>query len=121
MVIGVTLFIFSNNPSHFPQIYFLYVKKIIGYALAGICSNKYNGWVLSVAVSKKQRNKRIGYKMMKRLIKRLRKIGIQSLKLTVHPKKYNAIKLYKNCGFVFVKKINNYFKSEPRILMKLYL
>jgi len=79
-------------------------KKIIGIGtLVNIqLFNSKQGRIEDVVVLKKFRRKKVGYNIMRQLIKRAKESGIEKLSLTSNPKRFEARKLYLDIGFQII-------------------
>lgn len=72
-------------------------EEIIGTAMAGFDGHR--GWVYSVAVDKKFRERGIGKALMKRVENGLRAIGCTKLNLQVRSSNTVVVEFYKNLGY----------------------
>ena len=66
----------------------------------------------NIAVHKKFQCQHIGTLLIKNLIERLLAQNINCVYLEVSEKNYSAINLYKNFGFKFFYKRNNYYAKD---------
>jgi ribosomal-protein-alanine N-acetyltransferase len=93
--------------------------KIVGYVLGALQYDCPEAWLLSIAVLKSYRKKRIGLLLTEDLLKIFGNMGVKSVSLTVEPDNFSAKKLYQKFGFAEIDRIENYFgHNEPRIIMK---
>ncbi len=94
--------------------------------LAGFCFalksdiEKQTAWILTIDVSPKYQNQKIGRQLTQAIIIKLFGAGISVIKLTVKIGNENAIKLYNAFGFKICEIQDNYFKDdEKRYIMSL--
>ncbi|MGD1151565.1 MAG: N-acetyltransferase [Syntrophales bacterium] len=93
--------------------------NIVGYVLGALKPNALEAWVLSLAVDKKYRRQKIGWRLTSDLLSIFQDRKIKRVLLTVEPDNCNAINLYKKFGFVEVSRDNNYFGfDEARVVMQ---
>ncbi len=117
------LFVLKQYFDLMPE-YFLVAEnkkgKIAGYVLGGLNLRKQIAWILSLATKNEFQNTGIGLHLTKNLIEKFVEKGYKCIRLTVHPKNYPALNLYKKLGFVQIKNIESYYgDNDPRLVLEL--
>lgn len=85
-------------------------KEIVGFAYLRMDKKKYkdsNAANFGIFVNKNYRNKGIGVKLLKHIIKVASENSITKIKLVVNSKNLNAINFYKKHGFIIEKIVEN--------------
>jgi ribosomal protein S18 acetylase RimI-like enzyme len=85
-------------------------KELTSFAIIDIKKN-YKAEILSIAVLKEYQNKRIGTRLLSKVLEELVTFGVKSVKLVVNASNFFAFKLYKNAGFVEIDEDCNYYKG----------
>lgn len=86
-------------------------EKIVGYIGASVVLDE--AYVSDVAVSKNERRRGIGEKLLEECEKICREKGCSFLSLEVRKSNKAAISLYEKCGFVVLGERKNFY-SDPR-------
>jgi ribosomal-protein-alanine N-acetyltransferase len=95
-------------------------NEIVGYSVGEVESRGKNGkagHIMNVAVKKQFRNKGIATSLMDELERRIKKQGVQISYLEVRISNVIAQELYKNRGYAFLRKIENYYGDEDALVM----
>ena len=94
-------------------------SKVIGYLISEIILDEVH--LYKIVVSKNYQNNKVGYKLLKFMIEECKKLNKIRVCLEVDCQNYNAIKLYKQFGFLTVGTRNKYYGNNDAILMDLGL
>ncbi|MDO4380339.1 MAG: ribosomal protein S18-alanine N-acetyltransferase [Clostridia bacterium] len=86
-------------------------KKTVGYIGTSVVFDE--AYVSDIAVSKSERRKGVGEKLLVECEKICREKNCSFLSLEVRKSNFAAIALYEKCGFVLVGERKNFY-SEPR-------
>ncbi|CAM5256638.1 GNAT family N-acetyltransferase OS=Streptomyces tendae OX=1932 GN=GUR47_09770 PE=4 SV=1 [Streptomyces tendae] len=73
--------------------------RLRGYVLAATRTLGADSWVLGLCVTQDRRRHGLGRELMREVLSRLRRDGIQVVRLTVEPANLAAIFLYRSLGF----------------------
>ncbi|MFF8590452.1 GNAT family N-acetyltransferase [Streptomyces sp. NPDC015220] len=73
--------------------------RLRGYVLAGTTALGRDSWILGLAVTHDRRRNGLGRELMVEILARLRRSGIEEVRLTVEPANRAAILLYRSLGF----------------------
>ncbi|MGY6018468.1 GNAT family N-acetyltransferase [Streptomyces spinosirectus] len=94
-----------------------------GYVLVGTAPDKSRSWILGLGITRDERRRGHGSRLMLEVLKRLRGIGVGEVLLTVSPANTAAIQLYENLDFAAEKGVRKgYFGPEAdRLVMRLQL
>jgi ribosomal-protein-alanine N-acetyltransferase len=114
------LFQINYPPIFFEKIYNKSYLSIFGYdssindiacfAVINIVNNS-NAEILSIGVVKEFQGKKIGSKLLNKILEELTNMGINRVKLIVSASNDIAIKLYKRFGFRIEHEDPNYYKE----------
>ncbi len=85
-------------------------KQVIGYIIAS--SDRGDGHLISIAVHPKERRRKIGEALIKKLLLILQKQGVTLLRLEVRKTNEFAQIFYKKLGFEFSHVISQYYIDE---------
>ncbi len=94
-----------------------------GYVLYVTTQDGYRSWVVSLGVTRDQRGRGLGRRLMLEVLRRLRADGVREVRLTVEPANAAAIMLYRSLGFSSEEGVReDYFgPGEDRLVMTLAL
>lgn len=94
-----------------------------GYVLYVTTQDGYRSWVVSLGVTRDQRGRGLGRRLMLEVLRRLRADGVREVRLTVEPANAAAIMLYRSLGFSSDEGVRkDYFgPGEDRLIMTLGL
>ncbi|WP_037854320.1 GNAT family N-acetyltransferase [Streptomyces sp. NRRL S-340] len=91
------------------QLYDMYAEHLLvlddgtgrlrGYVLAATTALDRDSWILGLCVTHDRRRHGLGRELMEAVLDRLRRTGIQRVRLTVEPSNRAAILLYRSLGF----------------------
>ena len=86
-------------------------SQIIGWAVGFTSFGRAQPWgrIYGLAVHPNARGRRIGPKLMRELMHRLRSRGAQQVYLEVRPDNPAAVRLYESFGFRFCKPLESYY------------
>ncbi|EYT80986.1 GNAT family N-acetyltransferase [Streptomyces andamanensis] len=73
--------------------------RLRGYVLAGTTALGRDSWILGLGVTHDRRRNGLGRELMTAVLDRLRRAGIEQVRLTVEPTNRAAILLYRSLGF----------------------
>ncbi|MEU1044654.1 GNAT family N-acetyltransferase [Streptomyces sp. NPDC005897] len=73
--------------------------RLRGYVLAATRTLGADSWILGLCVTQDRRRHGLGRELMREVLSRLRRDGIQVVRLTVEPANLAAIFLYRSLGF----------------------
>ncbi|GHB34011.1 N-acetyltransferase [Streptomyces viridiviolaceus] len=73
--------------------------RLRGYVLAATRALGRDSWILGLCVTQDRRRHGLGRELMKEVLSRLRRDGIEVVRLTVEPANLAAILLYRSLGF----------------------
>ena len=93
--------------------------KVIGYLISEIILDEVH--LYKIVVSKNNQNNRVGSKLLKFMIEECKKLDKIRVCLEVDSQNSNAIRLYKQLGFLAVGNRNKYYGNNDAILMDLGL
>ena len=94
-------------------------SKVIGYLISEIILDEVH--LYKIVVSKNNQNNKVGSKLLKFMIEECKKLNKIRVCLEVDCQNSNAIKLYKQFGFLTVGTRNKYYGNNDAILMDLGL
>ena len=96
-----------------------YNGKIVGF-IAGSKITSIEGRILLLGVEKPFRRKGIGSQLLEYFLKVCLAEGIKQVRLEVREDNYEAIRFYKNRGFVIISKISHYYTdgSNAYVMIK---
>jgi ribosomal-protein-alanine N-acetyltransferase len=92
--------------------------KIVGYISAIIEDS--SAHILSIAVRREYRKKKVGLNLVTELIRKLKKAYVLSIKLEVRSTNIAAINLYKKIGFQSFEVIKNYYSDGEDAVVMLF-
>lgn len=97
--------------------------RLHGYVLYVTSHDRHGSWVMSLGVTRDQRGRGLGRRLMREVLRRLRAEGVREARLTVEPANAPAIMLYRSLGFDAGDGIRrDYFgPGEDRVVMLLRL
>ncbi len=97
-------------------------ERLHGYVLFPVAPDG-QGWIMSLGVTRDQRGRGLGRRLMLEVLRRLRAEGVREVRLTVEPTNAAAIMLYRSIGFVSEDEVRKgYFgPEEDRLVMTLSL
>ncbi|MEU9349791.1 GNAT family N-acetyltransferase [Streptomyces griseoloalbus] len=91
------------------QLYDMYAEHLLvidegegrlrGYVLAATTALSRDSWILGLCVTRDRRRHGLGRELMTEVLARLRRDGIEQVRLTVEPANRAAILLYRSLGF----------------------
>ncbi|OIJ90929.1 GNAT family N-acetyltransferase [Streptomyces colonosanans] len=98
-------------------------EHLHGYVLFVTTSDGYRSWIVSLGVTRDQRGRGLGRRLMLEVLRRLRAEGVREARLTVEPTNAAAIALYRSLGFSSDEGVRkDYFGvDEDRLIMTLGL
>lgn len=98
-------------------------ERLHGYVLFVISPDRYRGWIVSLGVTRDQRGRGLGRRLMLEVLRRLRAESVREIRLTVEPANDAAITLYRSLGFSSDEGVRkDYFGAgEDRLIMTLGL
>ncbi|MGW3492244.1 GNAT family N-acetyltransferase [Streptomyces sp. NPDC001020] len=98
-------------------------ERLHGYVLFVTTSDGYRSWIVSLGVTRDQRGRGLGRRLMLEVLRRLRAEGVREARLTVEPTNDAAITLYRSLGFSSDEGVRkDYFGAdEDRLVMTLGL
>jgi ribosomal protein S18 acetylase RimI-like enzyme len=98
-------------------------ERLHGYVLFPTTSDGRRGWIMSLGVTRDQRGRGLGRRLMLEVLRRLRTEGVREVGLTVEPTNAAAIMLYRSIGFSSQEGVRaDYFgPGEDRLVMTLSL
>ncbi|CCK30172.1 hypothetical protein BN159_5793 [Streptomyces davaonensis JCM 4913] len=98
-------------------------EQLHGYVLFPTTSDGYECWIMSLGVTRDQRGRGLGRRLMLEVLRRLRTEGVREVRLTVEPTNAAAIMLYRSIGFSSEEGARrDYFgPGEDRLVMTLSL
>jgi ribosomal protein S18 acetylase RimI-like enzyme len=98
-------------------------KRLHGYVLYVTTQDGYRSWVVSIGVTRDQRGRGLGRRLMLEVLRRLRADAVREVRLTVEPANAAAIMLYRSLGFSSDEGVRkDYFGAgEDRLVMTLGL
>lgn len=98
-------------------------RRLHGYVLFVNSPRQKGSWVMSLGVTRDQRGRGLGRRLMSEVLERLRAEGVRDVRLTVEPANAPAIMLYRSLGFSAGEDVRrDYFgPGEDRIVMELRL
>ena len=98
-------------------------KSLHGYVLFVTASDGYRSWIVSLGVTRDQRGRGLGRRLMLEVLRRLRAENVREVRLTVEPANAAAIMLYRSLGFSSDEGVReDYFgRGEDRLIMTLGL
>ncbi|MFD6326758.1 GNAT family N-acetyltransferase [Streptomyces sp. NPDC058442] len=73
--------------------------RLCGYVLAATTALSHDSWILGLCVTEDSRRHGLGRELMVEILARLRRSGIEQVRLTVEPANRAAILLYRSLGF----------------------
>ncbi|QKW27446.1 GNAT family N-acetyltransferase [Streptomyces seoulensis] len=73
--------------------------RLRGYVLAGTTALDRDSWILGLCVTHDRRRNGLGRELMIEVLARLRRSGIEQVRLTVEPANRAAVLLYRSLGF----------------------
>lgn len=96
---------------------------LVGYVLVGTAPDKSRSWILGLGITRDERRRGHGRRLMLEVLERLRGIGVREVILTVSPTNTAAIQLYENLDFEAEQSVRKgYFGHQAdRLLMRLRL
>ena len=94
-------------------------SKVIGYLISEIILDEVH--LYKIVVSKNYQNNNVGSKLLRFMIEECKKLNKIRVCLEVDSQNSNAIKLYKQFGFLTVGTRNKYYANNDAILMDLGL
>jgi len=88
------------------KLFFVAVEdnKIVGTIISGYDGHR--GWLYSLAVSPKHRNKGIGTSLVKKAIEELKKLGCLKVNLQINNDNKTVVDFYKKTGFIIEDRIS---------------
>jgi ribosomal protein S18 acetylase RimI-like enzyme len=86
-----------------------FTKELTSFAIIDIKNT--NADILALGVFKEYQNKKIGSKLLNKVLEELITFGVKQVRLFVQASNYKAIRLYKNAGFVEIETCENYYKG----------
>ncbi len=95
-------------------------NKIVGYSVGEVESRgkkRNTGHIMNVAVKKSFRNQGIASGLLDELERRIKENGAEISYLEVRISNVKAQELYKNRGYIFLRKIENYYGDEDAFVM----
>jgi len=94
-------------------------SEIIGYSVGEVESRKRGkvGHLMNIAVKKAYRNQGIGTRLMDVMEARFEEKGANSSYLEVRVSNHNAQKLYRKRGYLYVRRVKNYYGDEDAFVM----
>ncbi|MCI3269788.1 GNAT family N-acetyltransferase [Streptomyces cylindrosporus] len=94
-----------------------------GYVLVGTRPDKSRSWILGLGITRDERGRGYGRRLMEEVLGRLRGIGVREVLLTVAPSNAAAILLYETLGFTAEQTVRkDYFgPGADRLVMRLRL
>ncbi|MET8243035.1 GNAT family N-acetyltransferase [Streptomyces sp. NPDC005202] len=97
--------------------------RLHGYVLFVTTSDGYRSWIVSLGVTRDQRGRGLGRRLMLEVLRRLRAEKVREVRLTVEPANAAAIMLYRSLGFSSDEGVRkDYFGAdEDRLIMTLGL
>ncbi|MCN9239542.1 GNAT family N-acetyltransferase [Streptomyces sp. RY43-2] len=98
-------------------------ERLHGYVLFVTTSDGYRSWIASLGVTRDQRGRGLGRRLMLEVLRRLRAERVREARLTVEPTNAAAITLYRSLGFSCDEGVRpDYFgPGEDRLIMTLGL
>ncbi|MEU1592093.1 GNAT family N-acetyltransferase [Streptomyces sp. NPDC005708] len=98
-------------------------RSLHGYVLYVTTRDGYRSWVVSLGVTRDQRGRGLGRRLMLEVLRRLRADDVREVRLTVEPANAAAIMLYRSLGFSSDEGVRkDYFGAgEDRLVMTLGL
>ena len=98
-------------------------KSLHGYVLYVTTRDGYRSWIVSLGVTRDQRGRGLGRRLMLEVLRRLRAEEVREVRLTVEPANAAAIMLYRSLGFSSDEGVRkDYFGAgEDRLIMTLGL
>lgn len=79
-------------------------------------------YIFSFGVAENSRGRGVGEWFLKEVLSRLKTENVEKVELTVNPMNKAGVKLYKKCGFIVEKEMENeYGNGESRYLMWKYV
>jgi ribosomal protein S18 acetylase RimI-like enzyme len=92
------------------------VVGMIGYRSSGMEKTKHIAMIIAVYVQKKYRGLRIGYKLYKEILRKIKTKKFKKISIGVNSKQLPALRLYEKFGFEIV----GHFKKELKVKNKYY-
>jgi ribosomal protein S18 acetylase RimI-like enzyme len=98
-------------------------QRLHGYVLYVTTRDGYRSWIVSLGVTRDQRGRGLGRRLMLEVLRRLRAEAVREVRLTVEPANAAAIMLYRSLGFSSDEGVRkDYFGAgEDRLIMTLAL
>ncbi|WAZ21605.1 GNAT family N-acetyltransferase [Streptomyces cinnabarinus] len=98
-------------------------ERLHGYVLFPAGSDGRQCWIMSLGVTRDQRGRGLGRRLMLEVLRRLRTERVREVRLTVEPTNAAAIMLYRSIGFSSEEGVSrDYFgPGEDRLVMTLNL
>ena len=94
-------------------------SRVVGYLISEIILDEVH--LYKIVVSKNNQNNKVGSKLLKFMIEECKKLDKIRVCLEVDSQNSNAIKLYKQFGFLTVGNRNKYYGNNDAMLMDLGL
>ena len=113
--------VFLEKPGAAPDL-FLVARvgaKIAGYSIANLA--RHGAEIASLAVLPRQRRKGVATALLRTTLRRLKQAGARTAWLMVRRKNEDAIRLYRQLGFVRVTTVPKYYGEAPAWRMKIRL
>jgi len=94
-----------------------------GYILVGTAPDKSRSWILGLGITRDERGRGHGRRLMVEVLELLRGMGVREVRLTVAPSNSTAIELYETLGFTADARLyKDYFgPGADRLVMRLAL
>ncbi len=83
--------------------------RIAGYSIT--CVGRGSGELVSVAVSRRYRGRGIATALLRHTIRKLKRAGVEDLRLTVRTENHDAIRLYRAMGFVRTRTVRGHYED----------
>ena len=90
-------------------------KEVICFAHIDIDKINKKAQILTIGVVKEYQNKKLGKKLLNKVIEELTLIGILEISLIVQEVNEVAVRLYKSQGFSIYKSLNDYYSISPTL------
>lgn len=84
--------------------------QVLAYAITS--HNRYKAHILSIAVHPSKRRKKIGKKLVAKILNNYYKLGVTLVRLEVRRSNILARKFYEDLGFRYAYTINKYYEDE---------
>jgi ribosomal protein S18 acetylase RimI-like enzyme len=95
-------------------------KELLCFAVIEIRDNNHSADILALGVIKEYQNKKLGSKLLQKILEELTLIGVNNVFLYVQQINENAIRLYTKFGFQIDEDLNDYYNFDDENECKAY-